>query len=175
MTFGQYEMSIKSQALRAVARQWNVARGSRLMPDWSDIRPHKIGPQLKIIWSYRYDRAHDCLIGRLAGDHIERIFGKTFRNTPMERLYPADQYPGMFARFRRIVREPALYLEEGKVFQAVEHFGYGERVAMPLSRDGVTGDGLIGATVYETFLNFQPQPEPDCQQWFPLSSGEAQP
>lgn len=173
MTFSDFEKAIKSPQLRQVARQWNAARASRLMPDWSDIRPHKIAPQLPIIWSYRYDRTKDELIGRLAGDHIERIFGRTFRNMPMDRLYPPDQFQDMFARFKRILSEPALYLEEGKVFQAVDHFGFGERIAMPLSKDGVSGDGLIGATVYQTFLSFQPQPQPDCVSWFPLLHAEA--
>jgi hypothetical protein len=172
MSFASFEGSIRSPALRLVARQWNMARGARAMPDWSDIRPHKIAPQLKIIWSYRYDRARDAMIGRLAGDHIERIFGKTFRDTPMERLYPPDQFRRMFERFRRVACEPALYLEDGKVFQFVDHFGFGERIALPLARDGVTGDGIIGATVYETFLNFQPQPLPECVQWFALTPAE---
>lgn len=175
MSFAEFEKAIKSPQLRLVAQQWNAARGTRAMPDWSDIRPNKLAPQLAIIWSYRYDRASDAMVGRLAGDHIERIFGKTFRHTPMEHLYPPDQYPEMFARFRRIVSEPALYLEEGKVFQAVDRFGFGERVAMPLSQDGVSGDGLIGATVYETFLNFQPQPQPDSALWFALTSVETAP
>lgn len=175
MSFDRFEASIKSPDLRAVALHWKAACGARAMPDWSDIRPNRIGPQLKIVWSYRYDDVNDRLIGRLAGDLIERVFGQTLRNTPMENLYPTEQYPAMFARFRRIVCEPSLFLETGKVFQAVDRFGFGERVAMPLSRDGHTGDGLIGATVYETFHNFQPQPQPDCLQWFPLSPGEVLP
>jgi hypothetical protein len=173
MSFDQFEASIKSPDLHCVVRHWRAACGRRRMPDWNDIRPNRIGQQLKIVWSYRYDGARDRLVGRLAGDHIERVFGKTFRNTPMESLYPAEQYPAMFARFRRIVRDPSLYLETGKVFQAVDRFGFGERVAMPLSHDGETGDGLIGATVYETFLNFQPQPQPDRLHWFALSPAEA--
>ena len=173
MSFAAFEKAIKSPALRAVAHQWNAARGQRAMPAWNDIRPSKIAAQLGIIWSYHYDRAKDVMTGRLAGDQIEQIFGTTFRGTPMDQLYPSDQFPLMFARFRRIVCEPTLYLEDGKVFQLVDHFGYGERIAMPLAGDGMTGDGIIGATVYETFLSFQQQPLPDREQWFSLSSVEA--
>ena len=173
MSFAAFEMAIKSPALRSVARHWNAARGARTMPDWNDIRPNKMAAQLRIIWSYHYDRAKDVMIGRLAGDQIEQIFGKTFRGTPMDQLYPPNLFPVMFARFRRIVCEPTLYLEDGKVFQCVDHFGFGERIAMPLAEDGATGDGIIGATVYETFLSFQQQPLPDREQWFSLSSVEA--
>jgi hypothetical protein len=174
MSFAVFEQAIRSPALRIVAGKWNVARGARAMPDWNDIRPHELAPHLGMIWSYRYDRARDVLTGRLAGDQIEQIFKKSFRNTPMDQLYPPDQFPRMFARFRRIVCEPSLYLEDGKVFQFVDHFGFGERIAMPLARDGVTGDGIIGATVYETFLNFESPPLPECVQWFAPTSAEDQ-
>jgi len=172
MSFAAFETAITSPALRCVARHWNAVRGSKTMPDWTDLRPNKIAAHLGIIWSYRYDRATDAMIGRLAGDEIEQIFGKTFRGTPMTQLYPPDQFPHMFARFRRIVCDPALYLEHGKVFQSVDHFGFGERIALPLAQDGVTGDGIIGATVYETFSNSVPPPLPDRAQWHSLMSEE---
>jgi hypothetical protein len=168
MGFTEFERAIKSQSLREVARHWNEARGGRAMPDWTDLKPSSIAPQLSIIWSYRYDRAEDKFTGRLAGDQVEKVFGKTFRGTPMTRLYSADQYPIIFNRFHRIVREPAFYLEEGKVFQIVDRYGFGERIAMPLSSDGTTADGVVGATVYEAFRATDAQPGADTELWFPL-------
>jgi hypothetical protein len=167
MSFAEFEKAIKAPALLQVAQHWNEARGSRTMPDWADIRPTSVAAQLSIIWSYRYDRACDALIGRLAGDQIEKVFGMTFRGTPMEVLYPQDQYPRMFERFRRVICEPALYVEEGKVFQVVDHYGFGERIAMPLSSDGVLGDGIIGATLYEA-VRVNDASEHDDVCWFAL-------
>lgn len=167
MSFAEFEQAIKTPALQQVAQHWNEARGSRKMPDWADIRPTSIAAQLSIIWSYRYERAYDALIGRLAGDQIEKVFGTTFRGTPMEVLYPQDQYPQMFERFRRVVCEPALYVEEGKVFQVVDHYGFGERIAMPLSCDGVLGDGIIGATLYEV-VRVNDARQQDDVRWFAL-------
>ncbi len=168
MSFAEFAQAIKTPALLQVAQHWNEARGSRSMPDWTDIRPSSVASQLSIIWSYRYDRACDALIGRLAGDQIEKVFGMTFRGTPMEILYPHDQYQRAFERFRRVVCEPALYVEEGKVFQAMDHCGFGERIAMPLSNDGVLGDGIIGATLYEVVRFNDARQHGDDVRWFSL-------
>jgi hypothetical protein len=168
MSFADFEHAIKSRQLLEFATHWNEARGDRLMPDWSDLKPPRIAQQLSIVWSYRYDRAGDRFVGRLAGDCIEKVFGKTFRSTPMNELYPPDCYPVMFRRFRSVVCEPALYLEEGKVFQLVDHYGLGERIAMPLSSDGMQGDGIVGATVYEVFRGASSQPREDKENWFSL-------
>lgn len=168
MSFAEFEQAIKSPALLQVAQHWNEARGSRRMPDWADIRPASLAAHLSIIWSYRYDRSGDALIGRLAGDKIEKVFGKTFRGTPMEALYPPHQFPRMLKRFRRVVGEPALYLEEGKVFQVVDHYGLGERIAMPLSNDGALADGIIGATVYEVVRVNDSRQHDDDTRWFGL-------
>lgn len=168
MSFTEFEQAIKSPALREVAQHWNEARGCRRMPDWADIRPSCVAAQLSIIWSYRYDRSRDAFVGRLAGDQIEKVFGKTFRGTPMEALYPTDQFPLMFKRFRRVVCEPALYKEEGKVFQVVDHCGFGERVAMPLSSNGELGDGIIGATLYDVIRVKDARPNDDDVRWFAL-------
>lgn len=168
MSFADFERAIKAEPLVQFAAHWNVARGGKAMPDWSDLKPSHIAQQLPIIWSYRYDREHGRFIGRLAGDRIEKVFGKTFRGTPMDELYPPDRFPIMFRRFQRVVCEPALYIEEGKVFQLVDHYGLGERVAMPLSSDGVLADGIVGATVYEVFRGTTMQPLADEQAWYSL-------
>ncbi len=168
MSFADFERAIQARPLQQFAAHWNEARGGKVMPDWSDLKPSCIAQQLPIIWSYRYDRSQDSFIGRLAGDRIEKVFGKTFRGTPMDELYPPDRFPVMFCRFRRVVREPALYIEEGKVFQLMDHYGLGERIAMPLSSAGVEGDGIVGATVYEVFRGTNVQPVADGESWFSL-------
>lgn len=168
MSFQEFERSIVSPELRHVAAHWNLVRGSRAMPSWSDIRPSRICAELPLIWSYKYDRAGDALIGRLAGDQIEKVFGKTFRGTPMSALYPPDTYPEMFERFKRIVCEPALYRSEGMVFRFVDHYGHGERIGLPLAGDGALGDGIVGATKYSS-IRGQPGIElPESEAWFAL-------
>ncbi|MGA7673567.1 MAG: PAS domain-containing protein [Rhizomicrobium sp.] len=168
MSFQVFEQAIVSPALKHVAEHWNHARGSRAMPSWADIRPSQITAELPLLWSYKYDRAADALIGRLAGDQVEKVFGKTFRGSPMSELYPEDEFPQMFARFKRVVCEPALYRTEGMVFKFVDHYGHGERIAMPLAGDGIIGDGILGATQYQSVGGKPAVGLPETEAWFSL-------
>ena len=168
MAFREFEQAIVSPALKHVAAHWNEARGERNMPAWSDIKPARIVAELPIIWCYTYDRANDSFTGRLAGDQIERIFGKAFRGLPMTEAYPESDYQRLFNRSKRVVNELAFYRGEGTVFRHINHLGYGERIMMPLAADGVLGDALLGVTDYKYVNNIGFVPGPDIEQWFSL-------
>lgn len=170
MGFDEFLGAIASERLRKVALNWWDARGSRLMPAWSDIRPSRIGPELPLVWVYKYDRAHDDFIGRLAGDNIEQIIGKSFRGTPMSVLYANRNYSAFFQRCKRVVCEPALMRSEGTVFQHIDRHGIGERIIMPLADDGAEGDGILGATIYDTIQGPAADSEADVARWFALTA-----
>ncbi len=169
MSFQAFEQFIVSPALRHVAAYWNNARGSRMMPGWRNILPSRIAAELPIIWSYRYDRTTDTFTGRLAGEKIEHVFGKSIRGLPMTEVYPEKDYPRLFARSKRVVCEPALYRGAGMVFRHVDHYGHGERIIMPLASDGVLGDGILGATHYNSFVGAPALDPPEHKNWFSLS------
>ena len=168
MPFPEFRDNIASQDLRHVAEHWNKVRGDHAMPGWNDIRPSEIAPQLSMIWVYKYDRAADLFTGRLAGDLIEHAFGKSFRGTPMTELYPKEDYPQLYARSRRVVCEPAFYRGEGMVFRHVDRYGRGERIMLPLAADGTHGDGLFGATVYQSHLGIPLEDVIERESWFAL-------
>ncbi|MDE2134253.1 MAG: PAS domain-containing protein [Alphaproteobacteria bacterium] len=166
MSFEAFELAIKSPALKHVARHWAEVRGSRTMPAWSDIRPAQIAGQLTIIWSYTYDRSADAFTGRLAGARIEQKFNRSLKDVPMKELYPEKDYKRLFARAKRVVCGPQLYRGEGMVFQHLNHFGYGERIILPLADDGVHGDGIFGATDYQAFRSMGTTPHLEADNWF---------
>lgn len=170
MSFGAFEKAIVSPALKIVALHWNDVRGARKMPGWSDIRPGAIAGHLPIVWSYKYDRATDSFTGRLAGERITAIFGKSLRGVPMTEIYPVDDYPALFARTKRTVLEPAFMRGHGLVFRHLNRYGTGERIMMPLADDGENGDGMIGATEYNSIL--EPTREllaaGEVEEWFAL-------
>jgi len=148
MTFAQFLAAIENSDLRAVAEHWNHARGSKKMPGWSDIDPVAIGKQLPIIWSWKYDRATDSFTGRLAGDEIDAIFGKTMRGADMREFFKDWNYDAIFARHKKVVATPCFAHGNGLVFIHYRRHGKGERIILPLAADGEYGDGIIGATVY---------------------------
>jgi len=170
MSFDAFERAIVSPALKAVALHWNQARGAGRMPAWSDIRPAAIVAHLPIIWSYRYDSTSDTFTGRLAGENITAIFGKSFRGLPMTEAYPESEYPALFARQKRTILEPAFMHGFGIVFGHLNRYGTGERVVMPLADDHEHGDGIFGATEYS--VTDQPTREAlaagETVEWFAL-------
>jgi hypothetical protein len=140
---------IESEELRAFFDHWNACRGSRRMPGWSDIRPQAIRKVLPYVWAWKYDRKTDRFSGRLTGDEIHRVFGATNSGRPMEECFPERYYAVMFALFKRIVMGPEFLRERGPVYAHLGNACFGERIALPLADDGVTCDGIIGATLFE--------------------------
>jgi len=172
VSYAAFEQSIESETLRRVARHWNDMRGNRPMPAWTQLRLSQIERLIPILWAYRCDRATHKFVGLMAGVNIEQIFGKSFTGTPMEELYPHKDYPRLFARADRVVNGPEFYRGTGMVFNHLDHSGSGERIMLPLAGDGVHGDGVLGATVYQFFLGERVEKEPDCDYWFALSDAE---
>jgi len=168
MAYAEFTTVIQSEHLRAVAHHWNEARNNRPLPGWNDIKPSQMPGQLKYIWVYRYDRATRLFTGRLAGNVIEQVFGKSFRGTPMTEIYPPSDYPRLYARAERVVCEPAFYHGEGRVFRHLDRIGNGERIMLPLADDGHTGDGVLGATVYQTATNPLSLEDAEFDSWYPL-------
>jgi hypothetical protein len=166
VTIEALSAAIKSPNLRSVLRHWADARGTRRMPGWGAIRPSCIVHQLPIVWSYSYDRAADTFTARLAGDRIEEIFGRPFRQTPLSEIFPAREYDDVFQRARRVVCEPAFFRGEGLVFRQLHKFGYGERIMLPLAADGIHGDGILGCTEYHAIDGPYDETLPSTEQWF---------
>jgi len=175
MGFQAFFDRIESEALRALARQWVAARGERPMPAWRDIDPVGIGRHLRYVWAWKYDAASDSFTGRLAGEEIDRAFGKSLRGMAMTEFYTPDVYGLVFPRHRRVVTEPSFFRGTGMVFARMGLTMEGERIGLPLSEDGARGDGIIGGTFYRAL----PQPEgerplgpdftPESAAFFPLS------
>jgi hypothetical protein len=146
MQYSEFERAIGSPALKDVAAHWNQARQNRRMPRWADIKPSRIAQHLSIVWSFRYDAGKDEFFGRLVGDRIARLVGKSFRGLSLADAYPPDAAPWVRERFRRVVMEPALYNHAGTVYTQMDRHGFGERILLPLSEDGIAADGILGAT-----------------------------
>jgi len=169
MSFAAFHASIVSPDLIQVAAHWDAARDGRAMPAWKDIRPAAIARQLPIVWSYCYDAATGDFTGRLAGDVINQIFGRNLKGARLPDLGSSIDADHLLARFRKVVAERALYRSTGTVFHQAERHGYGERIIMPLSDDGVTIDGIFGATQYQTAFRAAAPALTECEAWFPLA------
>jgi hypothetical protein len=171
MSYSDFEASIKSSALQHVAAHWDEARQSRSMPSWPNINPAKIAAHLSIVWSFRYDADTGEFTGRLVGEHIARHIGKDFRNLRLDEAYPPDAFVWAAPLFKRVVTEPALYAHLGIAFTQLDRPGAGERIVLPLSSDGITADGVLGATVFDHLYNAPMTlvaPTRDAERWYSL-------
>ncbi len=171
MTFEVFERAIAAEPLKQVARHWNAVRGDRPMPGWRDIRPSAIVAQLPILWSWKYNAADDSFTGRLAGDAIEAIIGKSLRGAAMTDIFGSVRYQAIFDRLHRVVTGPFLFHGHGLVFRHLDRYGTGERIILPLSDGGNGADGIVGATVYETATGaISPElvEAGEAEEWFAL-------
>jgi hypothetical protein len=149
VNFADFERSIVSTDLKAIAQHWNSARGKNLIPRWTDIRPASIARQLRIVWCYSYDADQNEFIGRLGGEAITRIFGRSMKGAKLSELTPIIGRDNLALRLKRVMQEPALFSAFGPMFMHGEQYGVGEQIIMPLASDGVVRDTVIGATDYK--------------------------
>lgn len=147
MDFDEFCQSIGSPALRAVTLHWHQARGPKKMPSWQDLNPKAIVSYLPLVWAYRFDAASEDFIGRLAGDRVAQAYGKSFRGLTLAEIHTLpDRLQMARTLLTRVVSEPAIFRGYGRVYQLKGEFQTGERIMLPLSSDGVRGDGVFGAT-----------------------------
>jgi hypothetical protein len=171
MDFLEFCQSIGSPALRAVALHWNKVRGNKKMPSWQDLQPKAIAPHLPIVWAYRFDVESDEFIGRLAGDCIARAYGKSFRGMTLAQIHTSpDRYQTGRALLLRVISEPAIFRGNGRIYQIKGEFQSGERLVLPLSSNGILGDGVFGATEAGSLpMTHEPvQGFNDMGDWFSL-------
>ena len=174
MSFEAFFYAIQSEPLRVLARQWAAVRGGRQMPAFRDIDPVGIGRHLRYVWAWKYDREQDAFTGRLAGEEIDRAFGKSLRGMKMVEFYAPEVYAVVFPRHRQVVNEPSFFHGTGMVFSRMGFSMTGERISLPLSDDGSVGDGIIGGTFYTNLpRSFDQRPSgpdftPEQVAFFPL-------
>jgi hypothetical protein len=169
MSFHEFEESITSPRLRAIAQHWAKARGPRKIPAWSDISPSAISEHLAIVFAYSYDAARDEFFGRLAGNAIAGVSQSTFKGTALSEIRPSDQYPRALHRAKRIVSEAVLYRGVGLMYVTESQKMLGEKIVLPLAGDGMTPDGIFGATDYQIFADYHPTAQEmttEIESWF---------
>jgi hypothetical protein len=147
--FSGFLARIRFPTLMHVARHWDHARGQRLAPAWSNLDPAAIKLELSVVWSWRYIAAEKQFVGRLAGQTIVDLFGKTIRRVKMEDFYTGDTYRDVYERNLRVIDDPSFSRDHGRVLRHGDADWFGERIMMPLSEDGVTCDGVLGATSFD--------------------------
>lgn len=143
---------IRDPRLRRFADYWLERRGDRLMPGRADIDPLDIRYVLPWIWMLDYKPESRRFVCRLAGEQINaflcnNIDGHYLRGHYLEEYMPARALPTLMERYLTIVDRPVMMHASG-LFSTRSFHADGERIAFPLSDDGIRVTTLIGATLY---------------------------
>ncbi len=146
--FARLLTHIQSPKLLSIALNWKEFGGGVRIPAWRDVDPIVLKECLPILWSWKYDAASDSFTGRLSGEDIVRAHGKSLRGAALRDFFAKNVVDMIHQRYRKIVTEATIAHGVGRVHVYSGGNGIGERIILPLSDDGVTCDGILGATTY---------------------------
>lgn len=116
------------------------------MPDRRQIDPVQFAPVLPRVWLCDYAREADRFRYRLTGERVAKRFGHNLSNHYLDDNTDPDYYPRVHRYYRNVIDFPAVLYIHGRLYAETDDPIHGERILLPLSEDGQTGHGVIGAT-----------------------------
>jgi hypothetical protein len=143
---------VKDERLRRLLRHWLDCRGGGLAARRSAIDPTAIGPILSSVWLCDFEPAERRFRMRLAGEEINRLYGRNVTQCSFEEIIEPALLPDVLRRYRRVVAEPAILHCGGHIYLASNRSEVGERLVLPLSDDSDAIMHVIGASVYRMEL-----------------------
>ena len=144
--FDTFLSRIQSPALLALAQHWNAARGKKRMPCWADLSLGPDTPYAKLLWGFAYDPKSQVFTGCLAGAKTSRWFGATFCGARLDEVHAPVNYAEAQRVLTRSVTTPLAARFSGRLFKSDNFVVPGERLILPLAENGMTGDGILGAS-----------------------------
>ena len=139
---------LTSSAVRSVARWWFSAYQSGHLPSRNEIDLHAIKLALPYVWLIEYLPEDDGFRYRLAGEHVNGVFGYSLRGKRLREIAEPNILDKVRAGFLHVLNTPGIVYAVGRVYMRIGGYREGERLILPLSDDGVTGTHLFGVTDY---------------------------
>ena len=146
-------LRIQDARLATLLDHYLEARGERPMPSRRDIDALAIAPLLPHVWICEYRAAEGTFRYRLAGEEINQVFRGRVAGRLLSELVLGEHFDKTNASFLGIVERRQATLTSGPIYRCLERVALGERLALPLSEDGETADGIIGATIRRTLVD----------------------
>jgi hypothetical protein len=115
-----------------------------------------------MLWGFQFDPNTGDISGRLAGDKWDKWIGLDFQGGRLQdllsrssceeghptKLYSGPMYQEAKQFLTRIATTPLAVRTSGRLFTVEDYVVRGERIGLPMSEDGETGDGIFGASEY---------------------------
>jgi hypothetical protein len=131
-----------------VARWWLSAYKPRRLPSRTEIDLNAIRHALPYVWLIEYLPDEDAFQYRLAGEHVNEVFGYSLRGKRLRDVIEPSMLEIVRGRFLHALNTPGAVHAVGRVYMRVGGYREGERLILPLSDDGVNGTHLFGVTDY---------------------------
>lgn len=142
--------AINDERLRRLADYWLAKRGDSVVARRADIDPTEMKWILPHIWLHDVDPETGRQRCRLAGEEVRAMYATNIIGKYVDEYLLSTNWAEIEAHFNAIVDGPCIGYAKGQVYRAaIEQFGHGERIALPLTDDeGQRVTMLIGATIY---------------------------
>lgn len=152
-----------SPALQEVARWWiSNYEPDRALPSRGDIDHFALRHTLPHLWLVEYLPDDETFRYRLAGEHVNGVFGQSLRGKVLADFLEPHILPTVRERFLHVQRTPGAVYAVGRVYMHAGRYREGERLILPLSDDGIAVTHLLGVTDYGAgYLQSAEPPPPD--------------
>ena len=139
---------VKDERLRRLLSHWLERRSEDIAPPRTAIDPMAIAPILSSVWMCDFLPAERRFRMRLAGEEINRIYGRNIVHCYFEDVIAPTMLADVMRRYRRIVEEPAVMHCGGHIYLASERSQVGERIVLPLADEAGALMHVIGASIF---------------------------
>lgn len=131
-----------------LARWWLHTRNGQDMPRRSDLDPSAFPPLLPHVWLLDYVPEQDNYRYRLAGEHVNEVFGFSLRGKWITDVVAQEMCGIIRNRFDHVLWTPGVCHAQGSVYERVGRHREGERLILPLASQSGEAMHVLGATIY---------------------------
>jgi len=146
---GQSLPHVRDARLQLLLDHWLDGRGEDAVPLRSAIDPAALVSVLPNIWLCEFNPAEDRFRMRLAGEEINKLYGKNISHCYFDEIANATFLPIMNRRYRRILDQPAILHCAGLIYFSNSSPVVGERLGLPLRMEDGRITQIIGASIYD--------------------------
>jgi hypothetical protein len=140
---------LRDKRLHLLLDHWLDRRGAERIPRRSAIDPSAIVSVLPNIWLCEFNPADGRFRMRLAGEEINKLYGRNISSCYFHEIANEEFLPLMTRRYRRIIEEPAILHCSGLIYFSNSSPVVGERLGLPLSMEDGRITQIIGASFYD--------------------------
>jgi len=118
------------------------------MPSWDDLPSATLAPHARRLWGFAYDPEAGIFTVRLVGERLKKGASQEFDAGQFEDIRTRANYSEIHQQLTKIITTPLVNRSSGRLFKIGDFTATGERICLPLAKDGKTGDGMLGASDY---------------------------